>query len=98
LSTFRPPWKPASNPNSRQNTPKSGNRKQDFPICQTNRCMRSLNILPINKHKLIEKRKESLNKSEKIRVELGVYNLQKTVDSLLFRLKFKSFSYIKFYG
>ena len=98
LSTFRPPWKPASNPNSRQNTPKSGNRKQDFPICQTNRCLRSLNILPINKNKLIEKRKASLNKGEKIRVELGIYNLQKAVDSLVFRLKFRSFSYIKFYG
>jgi hypothetical protein len=97
LSTFRPPWKPASNPNSRGNTPKSGKRKQEFG-CQTNRCLRSLNILPSYKPKFIEKKETRLSKSEKIRVELGGYNFQKAIDSIVFRLKFTSFTYIKFYS
>lgn len=93
-STFRPPWKPASNPNSRGNTPKADNKRQSFQAC-TNRCLRSLNILPAKK-KIIQKKPNKASKTEGIRLEVGLGNMIRAVDNIKFRLKFKSFSIIKY--
>ena len=94
-STFRPPWKPASNPNSRGNTPKADNKKRQSFQCGTNRCLRSLNILPTKK-KLIQKKQNKLSKIDGIRIEVGVGNFVRAIENIRFRLKFRTFSSIKF--
>ena len=94
-STFRPPWKPASNPNSRGNTPKADNKKRKSFNGEANRCLRSLNILPIKK-KLIQKKPNKPSKIDGIRIEVGLGNFVRAIENIRFRLKFRCFSSIKF--
>ena len=93
-ATIRPPWKPSSGSNSRVTTPKANKKPNQGQ--SSNKCLRSLNILPTSKSRIMKKKNRYSSKDSRIKVSLGFNIIKRVRDKNGFRLMFFSLSVLKF--